>query len=70
MTAVALLAAVDATQFQPDPSRRRQGRITIVALSRLVYRKGIDLLALVIPEVCAAHPEVDFIIGMSCTADL
>lgn len=37
--------------------------LTIVALSRLVYRKGIDLLALVIPEVCARHPHVRFVIG-------
>jgi hypothetical protein len=37
--------------------------LTVVALSRLVYRKGIDLLALVIPEVCARHPNVQFVIG-------
>ncbi|KIY98372.1 phosphatidylinositol glycan, class A [Monoraphidium neglectum] len=36
--------------------------LTVVALSRLVYRKGIDLLALVIPEVCARHPNVQFVI--------
>eukprot|EP00967_Tisochrysis_lutea_P102243 scaffold153808_cov19-Tisochrysis_lutea.AAC.1 len=35
----------------------------VVALSRLVYRKGIDLIALVIPYICATHPNVDFIIG-------
>ena len=32
--------------------------ITIVALSRLVYRKGIDLLAAILPELCARHPRV------------
>jgi hypothetical protein len=37
--------------------------LTVVALSRLVYRKGVDLLALVIPEVCARHPNVRFVIG-------
>ena len=58
-------AAVDATAFQPDLSRRRQpgGRVTVVALSRLVYRKGVDLLNVVIPAVCQRQPHVDFIIG-------
>ena len=35
----------------------------VVALSRLVYRKGIDLMALVIPYICSMHPNVDFVIG-------
>lgn len=35
----------------------------MVALSRLVYRKGIDILALVIPEICHRHSNVNFIIG-------
>ena len=34
------------------------GSITSVALSRLVYRKGIDLLAAVLPELCQRHPSV------------
>ena len=56
-------AAVDASQFKPDVSRRRPGRLTVVALSRLVYRKGIDLLVVIIPEMCYRHPQVDFVIG-------
>ena len=37
--------AVDATKFTPDPSRRfPKDTINIVMLSRLVYRKGIDLI--------------------------
>lgn len=57
-------AAVDSTTFQPDLSRRQPGgRVTVVALSRLVYRKGIDLLNVVIPAVCRRQPHVDFIIG-------
>ena len=58
-------AAVDSTAFLPDLSRRRQpgGRVTVVALSRLVYRKGVDLLNVVIPAVCRRQPHVDFIIG-------
>jgi hypothetical protein len=36
--------AVDPTKFTPDPSRRSPTKtINIVMLSRLVYRKGIDL---------------------------
>lgn len=56
-------AAVDASQFKPDVSKRRPGRLTVVALSRLVYRKGIDLLVVIIPEMCHRHPQVDFVIG-------
>lgn len=37
--------------------------MTIVVLSRLVYRKGIDLLALVIPKICSKYPSVKFLIG-------
>lgn len=39
------------------------GTITVVALSRLVYRKGIDLLAAVLPELCERHPHLQFLIG-------
>lgn len=58
--------AVDATQFEPakrQPLSINSGRITVVTLSRLVYRKGIDLLAAIIPAVCRRHPNVDFLIG-------
>lgn len=37
--------------------------MTIVVLSRLVYRKGIDLLAAVIPQICHQFPFVQFLIG-------
>lgn len=40
-----------------------QRRTTIVVLSRLMYRKGIDLLVDAIPLICHAHPQVDFLIG-------
>lgn len=56
--------AVDATKFTPDPSRRYPSNtINIVLLSRLVYRKGIDLLVKVIPLVCSKVNNVHFIIG-------
>ena len=38
--------------------------VTIVVVSRLVYRKGMDLLAGIIPDVCQRHPDVHFIIGI------
>ena len=38
--------------------------VTIVITSRLVYRKGTDLLTAVIPRVCEEYSDVQFIIGM------
>lgn len=38
-------------------------RITIVVVSRLVYRKGVDLLVGIIPNICHNMPHVDFLIG-------
>ncbi|KAJ1673023.1 Phosphatidylinositol N-acetylglucosaminyltransferase GPI3 subunit, partial [Spiromyces aspiralis] len=37
--------------------------LTIVVLSRLVYRKGIDLLVPAIPRICQQCPNVRFLIG-------
>lgn len=36
---------------------------TIVVLSRLVYRKGMDLIIDVIPQICSLFPTVHFLIG-------
>lgn len=56
--------AVDPTKFTPDPTKRFPNHtINIVILSRLVYRKGIDLLVRVIPIVCSRVQNVHFIIG-------
>jgi len=56
--------AVDTSRFKPDPSKRFPlNTINIVFISRLTYRKGIDLLADVIPPICKKYPEVHFIIG-------
>ncbi|KMT18083.1 hypothetical protein BVRB_2g032740 [Beta vulgaris subsp. vulgaris] len=55
--------AVDTAMFKPAPERLPQDQIVIVVISRLVYRKGADLLVEVIPEVCRLHPNVRFIIG-------
>lgn len=54
--------AVDTYVFTPDPSKRDPDKITIVVNSRLVYRKGIDLLAAVLPKICHLNPKVHFII--------
>ncbi|CAH0387782.1 unnamed protein product [Bemisia tabaci] len=55
--------AVDTTVFTPDPTQRSKNKITIVVVSRLVYRKGIDLLAQIIADMCARYSEVEFLIG-------
>jgi phosphatidylinositol glycan class A protein len=38
-------------------------RIKVVVVSRLVYRKGVDLLVGIIPAICRTLAHVDFIIG-------
>ena len=71
--------AVDCTSFYPDPSKRNPDKstsqdpkecaftyskpVTIVVVSRLVYRKGIDLLIDVIPGLCRKYPNLEFLIG-------
>ncbi|CAG8511791.1 11786_t:CDS:10 [Acaulospora morrowiae] len=55
--------AVVASQFKPDPSAPDKNFITIVVASRLVYRKGMDLLVAAIPRICQMNPKVRFIIG-------
>lgn len=61
--------AIDSSKFQPDfelvkeRMARTQERIKIVVISRLVYRKGVDLLVGIIPRICKLHDNVDFIIG-------
>lgn len=55
--------AVDTALFTPNPKNRpNDERITIIVVSRLVYRKGVDLLAGVISNL--RHMEnLNFIIG-------
>jgi phosphatidylinositol N-acetylglucosaminyltransferase subunit A len=55
--------AVVASQFTPDPRARDPNWITVVVISRLVYRKGIDLLAAIIPSICDQNPRVRFLIA-------
>ncbi|KAJ2787240.1 Phosphatidylinositol N-acetylglucosaminyltransferase GPI3 subunit [Coemansia interrupta] len=55
--------AIIAEQFEPDGSARDPRWITVVVLSRLVYRKGVDLLVAAVPRICAQHARVRFVIG-------
>ncbi|KAK9744016.1 PIGA (GPI anchor biosynthesis) [Popillia japonica] len=55
--------AVDTYTFTPDISRRSQSNVTIVIVSRLVYRKGVDLMAHVISQLCSIYRDVNFLIG-------
>ncbi|XP_049848337.1 uncharacterized protein LOC126314407 [Schistocerca gregaria] len=55
--------AVDYISLTPDPSKRDPTKITVIILSRLVYRKGVDLMVTVIPEICRQFPHVQFVIG-------
>ncbi|CAN7988359.1 unnamed protein product [Ixodes pacificus] len=55
--------AVETSVFYPDLAKKPSDHITIVVVSRLVYRKGVDLMAGVIPVICSRHPNVQFIIA-------
>jgi phosphatidylinositol glycan class A protein len=56
--------AVDVSRFTPDPSRRPPPpEINIVVISRMTYRKGVDLLVDIIPAVCSQYPHVHWVIG-------
>lgn len=60
------------SQFEPDPlrvgsesksQRYKLTAVTIVVISRLVYRKGIDLLVASAPTICSMFPDVRFVVG-------
>eukprot|EP00756_Hemistasia_phaeocysticola_P014578 Hpha_TRINITY_DN15344_c8_g4::TRINITY_DN15344_c8_g4_i1::g.89581::m.89581/K03857/PIGA, GPI3; phosphatidylinositol glycan, class A len=65
--------ATDTAVFTPDESVRgktwgdvlgKEGSVvTIVVITRLVYRKGADLLVDLVPEICKRHPNVRWVIG-------
>lgn len=56
--------AVDTTKFTPDLSlKENNGKINIVVVCRMNFRKGVDLLVDIIPEVIRKYPNVNFIIG-------
>eukprot|EP01013_Petalomonas_cantuscygni_P032647 TRINITY_DN59272_c0_g1_i1.p1 TRINITY_DN59272_c0_g1~~TRINITY_DN59272_c0_g1_i1.p1 ORF type:complete len:470 (-),score=88.88 TRINITY_DN59272_c0_g1_i1:23-1432(-) len=60
--------ATDTSRFTPRPDFKYRtwasvASVTIVVLTRLTYRKGVDLLCAVVPELCARHPDLKVIIG-------
>ena len=55
--------AIVAQQFWPNPAAAPRDRICVVVLSRLMYRKGIDLLMAAIPRLCARHANLCFLVG-------
>lgn len=59
--------AVDMSAFYPSryPNRLSIERAdrTIVVMSRLVYRKGIDLLIAILPVLARRHPDLYFLVG-------
>ena len=55
--------ALESTKYLPDPTKKDPHKINIVILSRLVYRKGIDLAVGIIPKICEKYQDVNFIIG-------
>ncbi|VDC01124.1 unnamed protein product [Peniophora sp. CBMAI 1063] len=56
--------ALVADQFKPaEVPPPSTDTITIVVVSRLAYRKGIDLLVAAAPRICAAAPDVRFVVG-------
>ncbi|EJD54799.1 glycosyltransferase family 4 protein [Auricularia subglabra TFB-10046 SS5] len=56
-------SALIADQFKPAVSPPDTNTITIVVVSRLAYRKGIDLLVATIPLICDRFANVRFLIG-------
>ncbi|TDL24442.1 transferase [Rickenella mellea] len=50
-------------KFKPTLDRVADNTVTVVVLSRLAYRKGIDLLVATAPRICELFPNVRFVIG-------
>lgn len=55
--------AVVSGDFSPSSQLEQPDEITIVVISRLFPNKGADLLAAIIPAICAARPKVRFLIA-------
>ncbi|KAN0140150.1 transferase [Lactarius tabidus] len=54
--------AIVVDHFRPARSVPSTDTITIIVVSRLAYRKGVDLLVATAPRICAAFPNVRFIV--------
>jgi phosphatidylinositol glycan class A protein len=56
--------AVDASRFRPARIQPCiKNNITIVVISRMTYRKGVDLLVDIIPAISKTFPNVKWILG-------
>lgn len=55
--------ALDSQVFRPDVTKRPKDKINIIVMSRLQYRKGVDLQPDIIRHICQRYPHVNFIIG-------
>ncbi|ROT61933.1 N-acetylglucosaminyl-phosphatidylinositol biosynthetic protein [Penaeus vannamei] len=55
--------ALDTQVFMPDPDQRPKDKINVIVMSRLQYRKGVDLQPEIIRRICSRYPQVNFIIG-------
>ena len=56
--------AVDVSRFTPDPTKLPVApQINIVVISRMTYRKGVDLLVDIIPAICNQYVHVHWLIG-------
>lgn len=55
--------AVDGCAFRPPPGDGARCSNTVVLLSRLVYRKGVDLAVELIPRAAARWPALKFVVG-------
>jgi phosphatidylinositol glycan class A protein len=49
--------AVDTSKFTPNPDAKdKNGKINIVVICRMNFRKGVDLLVDIIPEIIRKYP--------------
>ncbi|MPC26734.1 Phosphatidylinositol N-acetylglucosaminyltransferase subunit A [Portunus trituberculatus] len=55
--------ALDSQVFRPDVTKRPTDKLNIIVMSRLQYRKGVDLQPDIIRYICQHYPYVNFIIG-------
>lgn len=63
METILLPYGVHSTQFSPTPTGNDSGRIKIIALGRLVYKKGFEKLIKAVEIVYSRHPEIELQIG-------
>ena len=58
--AIQALDSLRVAHLEKDASNER---VVVAVTARLAYRKGVHLLAAVIPLACERHPELDFLIA-------